>query len=89
MYMVQPNMVLTLVICQVFLPSVMFSFKFPGSCHIPHFEILHFHRPGSLVFYGVVGNAYCCGTVAVHQGSWLWVTKLLKANAEKVSFFAL
>ena len=40
-------------------------------------EVTHLHGTRALAFNGVVGNAGCCGVVAVDGGGWLGVAEFM------------
>jgi len=63
--------VLALVVCKIFLPTVPFNFVDILCFLVTYPKISHFHRSRSLLLDGVVCDADGCGVVAVYRCSWL------------------
>jgi hypothetical protein len=58
-------MVLTLAVCKILFPWVIFDVQFPlGNC-ISNPKESHFHRPGTSLFEDIVGDANNGGILAI------------------------
>jgi hypothetical protein len=60
-------MVLTLAVCKILFPGVIYDVQFPLGNRISNPKKPHFHRPGTLPFEGIVGDANDGGSVAIDE----------------------
>jgi hypothetical protein len=74
--MVGTNMVLALLVSQVFLTCVPAQGVNIVSYLIPHPKILHSHGTQSLALDGVIANANCRCIIAMYRHLWLGVSHI-------------
>jgi hypothetical protein len=76
---------LALVVCKILFPGEIFDVEFPLCHSISNPEEMHFHRPGTLPFHGVVGNANCGGIIAIYGCGGLRVAHFLSLSQKIVA----
>jgi hypothetical protein len=84
-----PGVMLTLVVCKIFLAGVPLK-RINILCHfVPNPEISHFHRSGALAFNGVVRDADSSCIITMYWCFWLGVAEVLKGESKYDSLFTV
>ncbi len=88
--MVCPGVMLTLIICEIFLAWVPLDIVCILCNFITNPKILHFHRTRALLFEGVVCNTHSSGVVAQWMGVFgLLVAGFFKGQINNHTFLAI
>ncbi len=82
-------MVLTLVICQIFLPWVPSKREHILCYLVTYPKKSHFHRSRTLPFDGVIRNSDCCRVIAVHRCFWLQMPHVRQCFPEYYSILTV
>ncbi len=78
-------MVLTLVVCKIFLSGEIFDVKLLLSNSIHNPEASHLHGAQALVFFSVVGDSNCGRIITVDWGGRLRMTHFFKCESNIVA----
>ncbi len=87
--MMCPRVVFTLVISKILFSGVPFVFLHILGNLITHQKISHFHLARSLLFDGVVCNAYCGGISAMNGCFWLRMAQFFEGRTKNDALFAV